>query len=298
MERLSRLSGILGCAIAFATAGCATSSVPGAGPQPQANGASATHARYLGTRWAPRAALQPDSGIEYNGGPVLTKPRLYLIFWGWHKAGDPDSVEQLLLTYSKSIGGSGYDNIYTQYYGPAGRIKNPRNQYGGSWSDDTNAIPAHPTDAQVAAEALRYIKRFGYDANGSYVVATAHNHSSAGFGTAWCAYHSATEYSSKLVSYTDLPYIPDAGNNCGANFITPPADETGTDEGVTIIEGAEYGDSITDPKPPTGWDGGGEVGDFCHWLNIENDPFSANEYTSQPMFSNASGYCVQSYKKK
>ncbi len=99
------------------------------------------------------------------------------------------------------------------------------------------------------------------------------------------------------MSYTNLPYIPDAGANCGANYLTPPSDETAADEGVTIVEGHMQGDSVTDPDPPSGWQfqGSGDIGDICAWYDIANDPFGAYSYTMQPMFSNATQSCVQSY---
>jgi hypothetical protein len=300
MDKVSKLAVLLGCAATLAATACAQNSgiAPAGGIQtnPQVRGAALSqHASFTGTRWTSRSSLQPNFQFTYNGGPVLTKPKMYLIFWGYRSAGDPDNVKPLLEQYAKSIGGSTYNNIYTQYYGHGGNIKNPPKQFGGAWEDNVNAIPAHPTDGQVAAEAIRFVKKFGYDSNGSYVVATAHGHSSSGFGTQWCGYHSDTVYRSKLVSYTNLPYMPDAGASCGANIITPPSDETGTDEGVTIVEGGEYGDSVTDPKPPTGWYTSGEIGSVCVWTNVQNDPFQSNSYAAQPMFSNASSSCVHHY---
>ncbi len=50
---------------------------------------------------------------------------------------------------------------------------------------------AEPTDAQVAQEALAGVSHFGYDVNGSYIVATPHGRNSQGFGTTFCAHHSA-----------------------------------------------------------------------------------------------------------
>jgi serine protease len=101
-----------------------------------------------------------------------------------------------------------------------------------------------------------------------------------------------------MVSYTNLPYMPDAGASCGANYMSPPKGETGTDEGVTIVEGHEYGESISDPNPGAGWYNGeyGEIGDACAWGNyIANDPFGKKEFTSQAMYSNATESCVHSY---
>ncbi|HEY2475977.1 MAG TPA: hypothetical protein VGI19_14400 [Candidatus Cybelea sp.] len=303
MERFSRLALILGCVVAFTAAGCAQNAVTTTVPGARTNATRQLPTNYVGTRWTSRRSFVPTGrgtnpeigSFGYNGGPVLIKPRLYLIFWGYHGGGDPDGVKALLVQYAKSVGGSSHDNIYTQYYGPSKQyIQNPRNQFGKAWFDDA-AIPANPTDKQVAAQALRFVKRFGYDPNGSYVVATAHDHNSIGFGTQWCAYHGATFDGKQVISYTNLPYIPDAGANCGANYLSPPKDESGDDEGVTIIEGAMYGDSITDPYPDTGWYP--EIGFWCAWDDIELDPFGKHAYATQPMFSLASNSCVQSYKK-
>ncbi|MFY9720529.1 MAG: hypothetical protein WAK16_12890 [Candidatus Cybelea sp.] len=195
------------------------------------------------------------------------------------------------------LAGAATTTSITQYYGQSGNIKNPAHQFGGEWLDETNKLPAQPTDAQIAGEAVRYVKKFGYDANGAYVVATPHNRNTQGFGTEFCGYHNATTYHGKTLAYVNLSYIPDAGANCGANFISPPPDESAADEGVTIILGAMYGNAITDPKPPTGWDSGLEISGPCIWVNIQNDPYGSHSYTAQPMFSDASGTCVHSYQK-
>jgi hypothetical protein len=316
MDKLSRLAGIAACAVALAAAGCSSNSgvTPSSGTpmsvqQQAANNQGWVHAdgvtyhvpHYMGT--LQQAVQHPNltPKLIYGGGPVLTAPKMYLIIWGFKAAGDASKVKALLKSYAKTLGGSAHDNIYTQYYdivnGVQTNITNPSNQFGGIWADNTNAVPAHPSDAQVAAEALVGVTHFGYNANGSYVVATPHGKSSAGFGTQFCAYHSATTTGGKVVSYTNLPYMPDAGQNCGSNIITPPSDETGADEGVTIVEGHEYGESVTDPNPPSGWynNSYGEIGDICAWQNILNDPFGLKSYTSQPMFSNATQTCVHSF---
>jgi len=318
MYKRSRLAGILGCAATLAMVGCAANSgvaplgatattqqqagamVP-AGKEWVYSGGVLYHTpHYMPTRQNASKVRQAVA-LSYGGGPVLVAPKVYLIIWGWRSnGGDPDKVKRLLRRYDRFIGGSGHDNIYTQYYMKSGgstiNITNPANQDGGEWADNTTPVPSHPTDSQVAQEALNGVAHFGYDPSGSYVVATPTQHSSSGFGSVWCAYHSATTYNGKYVSYTNLPYMPDAAGNCGSNIIAPPSDETGTDDGVTIVEGHELGESITDPVPFSGWNSSyGEIGDLCAWYNIQNDPFGAKSYTSQPMWSNASSSCVHSY---
>jgi serine protease len=319
MYNHSRLAATLGCVATLAMVGCATNGtvapISGA-TQQQAHTAPLTgpgwiyqdgvlfHTpHYMHTvQWAAAHRVKPPILLTYGNGPVLTAPKVYLILWGFGTYGDPDKVGALLKQYGRAMGGSSHNNIYTQYYkivaGKTIKIRNPARQFGGVWADNTDSVPSNPSDAQVAAEALLGVTHFGYNANGSYVVATPTGHSTPGFGSSFCAYHSATSDNGQLVSYTNLPYMPDAGQSCGANFpgVTPPADESGVDEGVTIVEGHEYGESITDPQPFTGWNSSqGEIGDLCAWTNIANDPFGTKSYTSQPMFSNKTQSCVQSF---
>jgi serine protease len=304
-DRNARLAGVLGCAAALALAGCAAngSIAPTTASTISGQAGSMHVLRYLPTR-NPGRGIAPNSGsgegvLTYNGGPVLLKPKAYLIFWGYKKYGDPDKVAPLLDAYFKSVGGSGHNSIYTQYYDVVGSkttyITNFRGQLGGVWLDNTNAVPAEPTDLQVAKEALNGVSHFGYDANGSYIVATPHGRSTIGFGTQWCAYHSSTQVGSGVVSYTNFPYIPDAGESCGAGATSPPKDQRAKDEGVTIVEGTEYGESITDPNPGTGWYNFeyGEIGE-CGW-SIANDPFGKKSYTTAAMYSDATESCLQEY---
>jgi len=297
----SRLVGILGCAATFVMVGCAANGIaPTTGSTASAPLGSAHVVHYMATRYAART-VAPNSGLlfSYYNGPVLLKPKIYLIFWGYKKYGDPDKVAPLLEAYTKVEGGSLHNNDYVQYYllvgGKKFYITNPKGQQGGVWFDETNPVPKSPNDIQVSNEALAGVAHFGYDASASYLVATPHGRSTQGFGSGFCAYHSSTQDGTNLVSYTNFPYIPDAGVACGSNSIAPPKDESAVDEGVTITAGHEYGESITDPLPPTGWYNfeDGEIGDYCDWQDIQNDLFGNNSYTSQPMYSNATGTCVQ-----
>lgn len=293
MEMRSVSPQVLLFGVALAFAGC-NASLPSA---PSAGFAQASP-QYAPTRSAVGAAT--TDLFSYGGGPVLLEPKAYLILWGYKRYGDPDGVAKVLRAYVSAVGGSAHDGIYTQYYeivdGKKKYIENPKNQDGGVWDDEKHAVPSEPTDKQVAQEALRGVAKFGYDPNGSYIVATPHDHSTSGFGVQWCAYHNVTYHGSSYVSYTNLPYIPDAGANCGADFLAPPKDESRTDEGVTIIEGAMYGDSVTDPVVGTGWSNAydKEISDPCVWLNVENDRFGKKSYATQPMYSIVNMACVQS----
>jgi hypothetical protein len=306
-----RVCSLTACVAALTLAGCSMNG--GTTPAPGSNAGSQVQrgaAHYMLSRSA--AAKQqvgaiPDITLKYFGGPVLIRPKMYLIFWNFKKYGDPDKVAKLLKSYCTVVGGSGHDNIYTQYYEMVGGstiyIKNPKNQCGGWWYDEKDVIPQNPTDAQVAQEAQAGVGHFGYNSSGSYVVALPPGRYTQGFGTQWCSYHSAAYFGSRLVSYTNLPYIPSAGENCRAGSVPPPKDERRIDEGVTIIEGKEYGASITDPDPGSGWYNFayGEIGDICSFTfdgnaNEAYDLFRNKVYATLAMFSNATQSCVQEYK--
>lgn len=239
------------CCVLFVTAGCsAPASVAPASPMRfdagwvNRSGVLYHVPHYMLARGR-RVALHPGFLMTYGGGPVLVKPKVYVILWGYKRYGDAQGVAPLLEFYLKNMGGSRHNNIYTQYYevadGSEVDIENEVSQLGGIWDDEKTPVPKYPTDEQVAAESLNGVVHFGYDSNGSYLVATPRGRSTEGFGTQWCAYHSSVYSGQNLVSYTNFPYVPDARSNCGANVIKPPPDESGADEGVTIVEGHEEG---------------------------------------------------------
>lgn len=297
MRRLRSSYTLLVALGVFAIPGCTGGSPPAVSVAPL----SVSGPHYALSRAA--SAISPlVTYVPYDGGPVIVAPKFYLTFWGYKKSGDPDKVKPLLIDYTKNMGGSPHNNIEVQYYqgansGSRAYITNAANQFGGSWNDDS-AIPKRPTDPQVAAEAVRAVKHFGYDAGGVYVIATAHKHSESGFGPHFCSYHNLTTDGSETVVYDNIPYMPDAGKQCGAKIIKPPSDESAVDEGVTILAGHEYGEVITDPffLNDAAWIGpDGEIGDACAWHNIANETFGTKTYTAQPMVSDATESCVQTY---
>jgi serine protease len=177
----------------------------------------------------------------------------------------------------------------------------------GVWVDNAKAAPSRPRQSDIAREAVAAAAHFGKTAAGSnasvqYVIATATGNSSSGFKTQYCAYHSSTSSSSGNIAYTNLPYITDAGASCGANF-----NGLGAKAGITIVEGHEAGETITDQFPSTGWldSGGAENGDKCAWLGTgsvgaaANFTFSTGTFPVQSLWSNAmnggAGGCAISY---
>jgi hypothetical protein len=220
-----------------------------------------------------------------NGGPVQTAPIVYVVYWGW--TSDPSGEQAYLNDFLSTVGGTAWLGTVTQYSGAG----NPTGLYAGSWSDPSS-VPTQPSDAQIQAEALSAVQHFGLgtSVNIQVVVATPTGHSTPNFGVAggFCAYHGKLA-SYPNVTYTDLPYMTDAGTACGANSVSGPLD------GVSIVAGHELAESITDPLLNAWLDASGnEIADKCAWTDLSTIATSLGNFAVQPLWSNAANGCVLS----
>jgi hypothetical protein len=231
---------------------------------------------------------------------------------------DPSGEVALLQSFYGAAGGSGWLNSVVQYCqgiakgtvfcnGSGVAAGNPAGILAGLWYDNAFAAPARPKQSDLAAEAVKAAAHFGNTASGSnatiqYVIATASGNSSTGFGSQYCAYHSTASSTSGYIAYTNLPYITDAGSNCGANF-----NNLGPNAGITIVSGHEMAETITDQFPNGGWldSQGEENGDKCAWIRSGQGASGyvtladSNQYPVQSLWSNAfgsgAGGCVLQY---
>jgi hypothetical protein len=262
-----------------------------------AAGIDLTRVHIMRTANSARPDVNPKN-LHYYGGPIERLPGIYVIYWGFQKASaDPSHERAYLTAYLAGIGGSPWLNTDAQYYEVVGgvtkHINNKTGQLKGTWVD-ASTVPSSPTDAQVRAEAAKGEAHFGYNPNGNYIVATPHLHNSVGFGSSFCAYHSPTTSGGGEISYTNLPYMTDAGANCGENFVNPgPA---GILDGVSIVAGHEEAESQTDPEVNlnTAWYSNalGEIGDACAWQNLADITLNGVSYAVQPLWSNKIGACA------
>jgi serine protease len=236
------------------------------------------------------------SNLLYGGGPVQTNPQLFVVYWGptWNTTGDPSRVQSRLNSFYGVIGGSAWLNVVTQYTQSGGaHAGNPSTLYGGYWIDTGSTPPSRPSQSQMAAEAARAAAHFGVSGvNASYVVAMPHGISPSGFGTQYCAYRGSTFAGSGSIAWTALPYMPDAGSSCGSGSVNSP----GTLDDVTIIAGAEQADVELDPDGTGTWTDsiGNDISAKCAWFGLIDNP-AAGGYPTQPLWSNATSSCVQSY---
>ncbi|HYK59117.1 MAG TPA: hypothetical protein VEV85_06760 [Bryobacteraceae bacterium] len=248
-----------------------------------------------------------QSELNYHGGiggiGVETAPKIFLVLWGSQWSNDPSGEATILENFYGGAGGSSWLNSVTQYCqgvasgtvfcnGAGQAAGNPSSIFASAnvWRDNGSAAPRRPTQSQLAAEAVRAAQHFGNTTGASnssvqYVIATASGNNSRGFGSQYCAYHSATSSTVGNVAYTNLPYITDAGASCGANF-----NGLGPKAGITIVSGHEMAETLTDQFPNGGWldSSGGENGDKCAWIS------SGQGASADVTFPNGSSFPVQS----
>lgn len=231
--------------------------------------------------------------LTWRGGPVQTAPRIYLVLWGpsWSTNGDPYGVANRLHYFYGGVGGSSVANVLKQFSGSTGAFTNPTAQYAG-WLSDTTAVPAYPTQADMAAAAKRAAARVNnYGYNAQYVIATpwgvVDQYSTQ---NGFCGWHNWTLAgpSGSWVTYTSLPYGPYMdylGRGCGGKTVNGA---NGVLDGVTILALHEYAETVNDPGL-NGWldADNSENGDKCSWINLANKTLS-NGYVFpvQPSWSN------------
>jgi serine protease len=279
---------------------------------------------------------QTNPQLIYHGGPVgvtAGTPKVYLVFWGsqWgaetptgslHFANDSFGVAPRLAALFAGLGTNGerWSGVMTQYcdgvasgstFCPAAapHVGYPTgNALAGVWLDTAAPVGQAVSYGEIANEALRAALHFGNTAVDSnryaqYVIAFPQGTKPDGFnnGGGFCAYHGTVDDTSGPIAFTNFPYLPDMGKSCGENFVN--AGTFGLLDGVTMVEGHEYSETITDQDVPLGWfDGDGqENADKCVWLSsgtgaARNVTFSTGTFAMQSTWSNDDGGCAISHR--
>jgi hypothetical protein len=239
----------------------------------------------------------PTPPLLYKGGKgVQHNPEVYLILWGsnWSKTGLVLSG-QLIKMY-KSLSGSKYQGILTQYFDSSGRVGTTLKVI--SFTDTAVTAPTSVTKAGLQEEVDSTIKanNWANNSNSQFVVIPAPGATYAtGFNSGFCGYHGVTEKDKAIYTFvanaTEEPFKNCAGYDKGKNG----------NNVTSMVASHEYSESATDPNPvsPT-WVTKDlyEIGDICikgddeilgvwvqgEWDNYQNecslsDPSPAFVYT-------------------
>lgn len=238
-------------------------------------------------------------------GAISGSPKVVLVFYGsqWGSASadadgntvfsnDPSGSAPYMQRMLKGLGTNGelWSGTFTQYCdGPSvatGATSCPTGAAhvgypAGSvlvnvWYDNSTAAPAQATQQQLAAEAQKAATTLGRADTASnrytlYVIASPTGTHPAGFNTnqttgAFCAWHTNTSTSYGSLQYINMPYVMDLGDECWGHSVNTGA--AGVLDGVSIVLGHEYAETLTDPIPISGWvnlplQADGEVADEC-----------------------------------
>ncbi len=241
-------------------------------------------------------------GIGVTDGPE----KVYLVFYGsqWGTqgtnaqgdvtlSGDPSGEAPYLQNLFKGLGTGGetWSGVMTQYcQGVATGTETcpTSNQFhvgyptggalAGVWVDESAASPAAATAFQLGTEAVNAAAHFGNTTAASNRYAQYDIISPTGTDPdtyqqqGFCAWHDyngdpyvgvTSPYGD--IAFTNMPYVTDVGAECGENFVN--SGSAGLLDGVSMVNGHEYAETITDQDPAGGWtnSSGEEVGDLCAW---------------------------------
>jgi hypothetical protein len=201
--------------------------------------------------------------MAYWGGRVQVHPRVYLVYFGWGRAGafdddctpvrlvegkiratlkcDPDGAGKKMADFVHQLGGTEWAGVQSQYYqvvnGVTTYVHNDRNQLGGIWVDDKNKVTAKISYRDMAVEADRARKHFGikdkdlYDANVVILQPKRFSDPKAE-SVGYCAWHDIIEPSvmpdefkglKADLPFTNMPYVLNQGDGCGAHLVNSVA---------------------------------------------------------------------------
>jgi hypothetical protein len=266
---------------------------------------------------------EPDCPLVYNGGPVQLTPQVYLLLWGpnWSSDSSQKAVASYLESFYTGLGArqtaprDDWSTILSQYGDSSGNPIFSQSVYQYFYND-MNPPPPAPSQADLAAEADAFaVSHDITDVNDAQiVVATQSGTCPVGFAAPACGNSGNTNcgwHSSSNEPYINLPYLLDAGSLCGQDMVNRT---TGTYDGLTLVGGADYANTITDPFPSKGVGGttpdpawadtgdtvsGGEVASKCQWGTSYAGPtgdvtLSTGTFAMQSLWSNDADACVMS----
>lgn len=242
-------------------------------------GAPKVYVVFWGSQWG-TSATDASSNMTLSGDTKAMAPRVQALMKGLGT--NSEAWSGVMTQYCQGVATGA-----TTCPSTAAHVGYPNGgALAGVWYDNSAAAPTGATGHQLAAEAVTTAAHFGQataaaNRNAQYVIMSPTGTHPDGFNTSggnFCAWHdwngdttmsggsAASSYGD--IAFTNLPYIPDMGSSCGQNYVN--SGTAGTLDGVSIVEGHEYAETITDQNPAGGWTDttGYENGDKCAWVGV------------------------------
>jgi serine protease len=264
--------------------------------------------------WGSQWGTQSTSGgyQVFSGDPNGLAPYSQAFFAGLGTNGETWSVIPTQYCQSVAVGTTSCPPSVPHVAYPSGGV------LAGVWEDTSYTPPTGPPGdpstpvipgLMIAEEAQAAAAHFGDTSPGAqYAILSPTGTNPDGWSnpkTGFCGYHDYTgdpywNLSGANVPYTNFPYSTDSrliqrghGASCGAGFVNSP----GTLDGVSVVGGHEYAETLTDPYPGTGWTDHKrlEIGDKCEYLKptLPGTPFNlalaTGSFPVQSLWANDAG---------
>jgi len=210
-------------------------------------------------------------GMNYYGGPLITTPTIYIIWYGnWNQGtnGNTPAGQQLIRDWATYIGGTPHYQINTTYSVSGQTITGNVNfiPIANEITDNGTSTSLSDTDIQnIVDRNVGGIGELPYDANGVYFVITSSNvTASSGFCTQYCGWHTRGNVTAGHVRYSFVGNAARCINSCAAQT-TSPNGLPGIDGAISVLT-HELEEANTDPDINAWLDPRGyENADKCAW---------------------------------
>jgi hypothetical protein len=240
-------------------------------------------------------ALSP---ITNHGGPRMTTPTPYLIWYGnWKQSNGSDdaSGQQIVRDFLYGDSNSAYFAINTTYSGPTGTIN-----YSGLPGVHETSVAATGgtlTDNSIAKIVSNAInsKALPLDPTGVYFVLTSSDVNKTGFCSQYCGWHTHGTLAGTDIKYSFVGNANRCLNSCAAQTISPNGN-AGVDGMVSVVA-HELEEATTDPDLNAWYDSSGaENADKCAWTFGQNQSVTSNgAYYNQTLPKPGGGGATRNY---
>jgi serine protease len=264
---------------------------------------------FWGSQWG-TAATDSSGTMSFTNDAAGVAPRLQAMFRGLGTGSELWSGVMTQYCEGVATGATSCPSTASHVGYPTGGA------LAGVWYDNGGAEPVQPNDNQLAQEAIAAAGHFGnttpaQNRNAQYVVVSSSGLHPGGFNTLfanWCAWHDWNGDTTLVggpatspygdIAFTNLPYLLDLGASCGQNYVN--SGSSGTLDGVTMVSGHEYAETITDQNPPGGWTdlpNHNENADKCAWNGVggstgaNNLTLATGTFAMQATWSNSDAGC-------
>ena len=231
---------------------------------------------FYGSQWGTQST-NANGDVTLSGDPSGQAPYQQELYKGLGTGGELWSGVMTQYCDGVAVGAQTCPASNTQHVAyPSGGV------LAGVWVDESTASPSQATGHQLGVEAVNAAAHFGNTTAASnrdaqYIIVSPRGTHPDGYNTPsgqFCAWHDwngdttlsggAVTSPDGDIAFTNSPYITDMGASCGQDFVN----SNGTLDGVSIVNGHEYAETVTDQNPPGGYtdSSGEENGDKCAWI--------------------------------